>query len=103
MKIDGQLIVQGAFAVAGLAVVYGVYKGVTSVGEAVDSVKSGWQKFKDGLTFDPASLGPDIQRPDGAQSEFDRYLELGYIDKQGNITPQGEAYITWKKQFEAGQ
>lgn len=50
----------------------------------------------DAITFDPASLGPDLEVTAGAQERAQEYIDQGYaeyVDGVFRVTPEGEAYI----------
>jgi len=92
--------VQQTAIVAGLlAGAYIVYKGTSLVGGVVD----GFKRFKEGLTFDPATLGPDIELTESAMDAQQQWVALGYLeyrDGRYRLTEKGEQYIDEQKRVE---
>jgi hypothetical protein len=61
-------------------------------------LQQGLRRFWDGMTFDPASLGPSAALTQGAQLSQQDYIERGYLEIDpatgwSRITPAGEEYI----------
>lgn len=67
---------------------------VVRFGEAVGDVA---KRLWDGITFDPASMGPFVTLTPGARMSEEEYLRLGFLERlpdgRTRITPLGEWYI----------
>lgn len=64
----------------------------------VEAIRRGAGKFWEGLTFDPAMLGPTVTLTPQARMSREEYIKRGYLifnpqTGQYEISPAGEAYI----------
>jgi len=78
---------------------------VFHLGESLDEAWAHfWNgpKFWEGLTFNPATLGPPVQSTPGAAAAQNEWIKLGYLellpDGSTQITPAGDAYIMRQKE-----
>ncbi len=87
---------KGVLTIAFLAVVglwYIKRQAQQAAGAAIDSVGESISEAWDVVSFDPASMGPNVELTDNARLSVEDYKARGYMDENGNITPEGDAYI----------